>query len=146
VSTATTSRAATAAFLVLLLASLAGVLAVQRLKQAPEVVTGYGLEAQVLSPDGDGVADTVTFRLRPRRDDEVTVAIVTPGGAVVRRLAENRALTPARRWPFTWDGRDDAGAVVPDGTYFPRVSLRHAGRTVRLPTPLVVQSREPGRG
>src|SRR5262249_37904464 len=41
----------------------------------------------------------------------------------------------------TWDGRNDAGAVVPDGTYRPRVHLRH--RTILMPNPIRVDTKAP---
>lgn len=46
--------------------------------------------------------------------DDLTVEISDPGGAVVRRLTLG---AQAGVTEFEWDGRDDAGALMPAGTY-----------------------------
>jgi hypothetical protein len=42
-----------------------------------------------------------------------------------------------------WDGRDDAGNVVPEGRYRPRVHLDSARRTILLPNPITVDTTAP---
>ncbi|MEM9387094.1 MAG: flagellar hook assembly protein FlgD [Pseudomonadota bacterium] len=46
--------------------------------------------------------------------DDLTVEITDPGGAVIRRLSLG---AQAGLTDFTWDGRDEAGAPMPAGTY-----------------------------
>lgn len=72
----------------------------------------------------------IGFRLR--KADRVTVAIVSDGD-VVRTLAES---VPERRGDlrYTWDGRDDEGRVVPEGSYRVRVHLAKERRTIVLPS------------
>jgi hypothetical protein len=82
------------------------------------------------SPNGDGHADTVTFAVRLRRTDDVTVSIVTRDGGVVRRLAEDLRVRQGRVYRFRWDGRTAAGTIAPDGEYHVRVGLRGQGRIV----------------
>ncbi len=74
---------------------------------------------QWFSPNGDSNRESVA----------VTATNTEPGSFTVR--ARNAAGTLLKRWsvpdvggptPITWDGRDSAGRVVPDGTYTLRVS------------------------
>lgn len=77
-----------------------------------------------------------------RKSDRLTVEIVDANGDVVRTLARSRA---ARRGAqqFTWNGRDDANHVVPDGTYRPRVHLAHEHRTIQLPNRIRMDATPP---
>lgn len=63
------------------------------------------------SPDGDGVRDSTT--LGYRATGPVTVVVSNSLGRRVRTLAENAPAVGS----FTWDGRDDAGRLLFDGTY-----------------------------
>jgi hypothetical protein len=44
---------------------------------------------------------------------------------------------------YVWDGRDDAGRIVAEGVYRPRVRLRKHGRTIVLPNPIRVDTTAP---
>lgn len=71
----------------------------------------------LISPNGDGVKDAVTFRYLVQQPARVALRIVGPGpeGPTVRTGGlEYPAIGPAS---FSWDGRDGAGRVVPDGRY-----------------------------
>ena len=77
-----------------------------------------------------------------RKPDRLTVAIVDTNGDVVRTLVRSR---PARRGAqqFTWNGRDDANHVVPDGTYRPRLHLANEHRTILLPNRIRMDATPP---
>lgn len=77
-----------------------------------------------------------------RKSDDLTVEIVDGNGDVVRTLARSR---PARRGAqqFTWNGRDDANHVVPDGTFRPRIHLAHEHRTILLPNRIRMDATPP---
>ena len=81
------------------------------------------------SPNADGRRETVAFTFKLKNADDVDLQVVDADGEPVRRLAELRipAYTPRR---FVWDGRDDAGRPVEDGTYRLRITLRNEGRSV----------------
>ncbi|HEX6491043.1 MAG TPA: FlgD immunoglobulin-like domain containing protein [Gaiellaceae bacterium] len=82
----------------------------------------------------------ISFRLREA--DDVSVAIVDASGRVVRSLpAPPRPHAGLQR--FAWDGRDDAGRAVADGTYKPRLRLPGEHRTILLPNPIVVDNVAP---
>ena len=82
------------------------------------------------------------IRFRLRRTDRVTLGIVDGDGEVVRTLVSSQRRRPgvvlAR-----WDGRDDGGTVVPDGSYNPRVHLAGDRRTIVLPAPIEVDTTSP---
>jgi hypothetical protein len=91
----------------------------------------------------DSVSDSkasISFLLR--KPDRLTVEIVNGGGDVVRTLARSRT---ARRGiqQFLWNGRDNAGQVVADGTYRPRVHLAGEHRTILLPNPIRMDATPP---
>ena len=35
-----------------------------------------------------------------------------------------------------WDGRDDAGRILPEGDYRPRIHVRSEHQTITLPNPI----------
>jgi hypothetical protein len=122
---------ARAAFALLVAATFAGIFVAQRLKSAPKVAVITGITHQ-FSPNGDGRRDACAIRVRVRKDDDVTIAIVDADDTPVRRLASAvpaRARQPVR---VRWDGRTDDGARAPEGVYRVRVSLRRGGRAVTL--------------
>ena len=90
----------------------------------PPVVTRFNA-TRLFSPDGDGRREDAKVNVRLSEPAAVTVE-VQKDGATVRRLITDR--TAPRGWVREdWDGRDDDGRVVPDGTY--ALKLRaHAGK------------------
>jgi hypothetical protein len=82
----------------------------------------------------------VNFKLR--KGDRVTLEVVDGDGDVVRTLFRGRRFGPVRL-EAGWDGRDDAGRVVPDGDYRPRVRLADAHRTIVFPNEMTVDTVKP---
>ena len=77
--------------------------------------------------DGDALAATSILGARLIRPATLSWVIRDASGAVVRHGGEGVA---AQRGPvrFEWDGRDDAGQFVPEGTYLGRIRVtRPAG-------------------
>jgi flagellar hook assembly protein FlgD len=66
--------------------------------------------------DGDGYAPTTTFSFRLASPASVSWTVVNAAGATVRTIKANEALA-AGSFSFAWNGRNDAGAFVPRGTY-----------------------------
>lgn len=82
----------------------------------------------------------VSFRLR--KVDAIDVAIVDEDGEPVRVLASGAR--PGRgRVAFRWGGRNDAGAIVPDGAYRLRVRLVGQDRTTTFRREVVVDTEPP---
>jgi hypothetical protein len=81
---------------------------------------------------------SIGFRLS--NPDVVTVSIVS-GGHVVRTLA--RSVSVSAGYQVWWDGKDDQGRRLKDGSYLPRVKLEDAGRTFTLPNPIALDTKRP---
>jgi hypothetical protein len=96
---------------------------------------------KVVAPDSVGHA-TAGIGFALRKPDRITVEIVNGSGNVVRTLVRNRT-SPRGRQQFTWDGRDQAHEVVPDGSYRPRVHLAREHRTILMPNPIRMDATPP---
>lgn len=125
----------------LLVATAAAFAYAERLKLTPSPILGTRVD-KLFAPTcacGTGSA-RIAFRLR--RHDRVTVTIIDRHGTVVRTITRGRpehsGLVVVR-----WDGRDDSGAVVPDGVYRPRVKLALNRRTILLPNPIRTDTTRP---
>jgi FlgD Ig-like domain len=97
---------------------------------------------KVFSPVCRCSTQKARIRFYLRRADRLTLSIENSDQKVVRTIVADHAARRGRfaRW---WDGRDNAGAVVPDGVYKPRVHLAHEHRTIVLPNPIQVETKPP---
>jgi flagellar hook assembly protein FlgD len=84
---------------------------------APVLVSFAG--ASVFTPNGDGITDTLGLTYDLSAPATLDVSVLTVAGASVRHFTVAAARGTGR---FTWDGRDDSGASVPDGTYLLRAT------------------------
>jgi outer membrane protein OmpA-like peptidoglycan-associated protein/flagellar hook assembly protein FlgD len=80
---------------------------------APSATISPADAAAIFSPDGDGNKDTILFRLSGSVEDLWTLKVVDAANNTVR-TATFKDAAPV---DFTWDGKSDAGGVVPDGVY-----------------------------
>jgi hypothetical protein len=126
------TRAAAIVFATLVAATFSAFFVAQRLKAAPAVV-GEFRRTPFFSPNSDGRFDRATVRFELRRHDTVTLAVVNAAGDRVRELIAGTDYLPYREIRARWDGRDDAGRRVPDGTYRYRIALLGQGRNVVMP-------------
>jgi hypothetical protein len=136
------TRAATAVFGALVVATFGAFFLAQRLKHEPSVVKGFRRVA-IISPNGDGRKDRSPLSFFLKKTEDVSVDIVDERRALIRSLADDRHLPAHRRIRLVWDGRDDVGHIVPDGLYTVRVTLRREGRAVFLPAPITVDTKPP---
>jgi hypothetical protein len=138
------ARIASTVLVVALLAATAAAFALtQGLKLQKSPVFGTEVE-RVFSPVcacGRGGGDEATISFRLREADRVDVEIVD-GDLVVRTIERSRSY-PRGRVAVEWNGRDDAGEVLPEGEYRPRVRLREAHQTITLPNPIRVDVTPP---
>lgn len=67
--------------------------------------------------DGDSLAPTTTFSMTLTQPAVFSWRVVDATGNVVRTNMANASLD-AGNVSWTWDGRNDASAFVPDGTYY----------------------------
>lgn len=129
-------------FVILVGATFAAFFVAQRLKSEPPVIT-IGTITQFFSPNGDGSKDASNISISTKVEDVATVDIVDLDGDRVRRLREGVAMAPYRPLRLVWDGKDDDGAVVPDGRYRVRVALRDEGRSAVLQKTMNVDTKAP---
>jgi len=125
----------------LLVATSAAFVVTEKLKLTRSPIVGP-IVAKVFSPTCDCPTAAADIRFRLRTPDRVSVEIVDSDGNVVRELARDRP--QGRRFTtFVWDGRDDAGRVVAEGTYKPRVHLDRQRRTIVMPNRIRVDTTPP---
>ena len=135
------ARIASTVLVVALLAATAAAFALtQGLKLQKSPIFGTEVDT-VFSPVCDCDRETATIAFRLREADRVDVTIVD-GDEVVRTI-ERRRSYPRGRVVVEWDGRDDAGRVLPEGEYQPRVRLDDAHFTTTLPNPIRIDVTAP---
>ena len=83
--------------------------------------------------------DVARVRFHLHRPERIDVTVTNRDGVGVRVLASDLR-RPKGRVELTWDGRDDAGGVVPNGTYRIRVRLGDERRTIVIPEGIRVMS------
>jgi hypothetical protein len=136
------TRLARVAFAVLVLATLAAFVVTQKLKSSPPLVVRPHIFS-VFSPTPDARVSRARISFWIVKGDEASVSIVDDEGRIVRRLVDGHQLPKRKRLVLFWNGRDQSGTVVPDGSYRVRVALIHQGRTIDLAQPIRVDTRAP---
>ena len=127
---------------VALLAATAAAFAVtERLKLERSPITGTQVD-RVFSPVCECARNVAVISFVLRRRATVTVDVLDADGRSVRTLVRDRD-EQRGRVSYTWDGRDEADRVVPEGIYRPRVQLEEHGRTILLPNPIRVDTTAP---
>ena len=102
------------------------------------------------SPNGDGQEDTADIYYCLSKDAKVTVTVTDAGGSAVRTIESAAAKTGypncySSNNYTTWDGKDDAGKVVPDGVYTVHIhAVDSGGGTGDATTRRGVDTRVPG--
>lgn len=135
------SLAITALVLLIIGGTAAAFAVTERLKLEPFPITAPRFTDR-FSPTCRCAASVASLSVRVRRSGPVDAAVVDSRGAVIRTLAEGRQVRSGRV-AFSWDGRDAAGEIVPDGSYRLRVHLDNGGSTVVIPTTITVDTQPP---
>ena len=135
------SGAVTVLVLALLVATTAAFALTEALKLQLSPVTAPRFD-KLFSPTCACETSTAKLSVRLREPATVDAVVVDEDGDPVRTLAAN---VKRRRGPvaFEWDGRDDAGEVVPDGRYRLRIRLDEQRRTIVIPNPIRVDTEAP---
>src|SRR5829696_8959648 len=79
---------------------------------------------------GDGYRDTSQIGFDLSEPASVSFMVTDGEGTEVRRIVSSRKLAGDAKHRFSWDGRDDDGNVVRDGTYRMRVVRRDESRVI----------------
>ena len=132
-----------AVFALLVLATVGAFFVTQSLKTEIPLVLRFGAMPRDISPNGDRVRDSTRVGFDLSETAEVSFSVIDSEGEEVRRLVDDRELRGGRKYRFAWNGRDDEGAVVTDGTYRLRVVRRKEGRVVDSIKEVRVDTRPP---
>jgi flagellar hook capping protein FlgD len=124
--------------LLLIVATATAFAVTQRLKLEPSPISRTRVSDD-FSPVCRCASRTASIEFSLRRADDLRIAVRTASGEVT--VAEGSFAQGDVH--VRWDGRDAAGEVVPDGTYYPFVQLQRAGRTIDLPNPIRVDTVRP---
>jgi hypothetical protein len=133
------------ALTVLLLALLVGTIAAFALTEALKLERSPLKRASfggIFSPTCACSTDTAHLVFRLRRADTLDALIVDADGHPVRTLLSRSPRVPGRV-ALRWDGRDDAGTIVPDGPYRLRLHFAHERRTIVVPDLVRVDTEAP---
>ncbi len=125
----------------LLAATAAAFALTEVLKLQKSPITGTNV-APVLSPVCDCRTAEASIRFKLRERDVLDVSVIDGSGDVVATVVRGEAV-PAGRVSLEWDGRDDAGNVLPEGDYRPRVHLREANFTIDMPNEMRIDVTAP---
>ena len=160
------SRAPVAAFVALVIATVAAFFFTQHLKVTTPVIQGRPAPVPShINPvyaswcvrrNGKGALVRTNYRQMQisfylqNRSDNVTVQIVDRDQVPVRTIANNVYMRaqPPQRHKFTWNGRLADGSLAPAGTYYVKVSLLHQARSLIISNstaalPVMVETTRP---
>jgi hypothetical protein len=147
------SRLVRVVFAVLVLGTAGAFVLTQVLKTEMPVVLRFSVAPIYFSPNGDGARDRTRIGFDLSEPAEVSFSVIDMDGNEVRELFDERELAGDAKHRFAWNGRDDEGNVVPDGTYRMRVVRRKEGRRLdsfkeivldTTPPKVALRSSEPG--
>jgi spore germination protein YaaH/flagellar hook assembly protein FlgD len=82
----------------------------------PPAITGATLSSSIISPNGDGRLDTATMRVTVTGELTYGWAVQPYFDGIAGKAVRTGSAT-GKNVAFQWDGRNSAGAVVPDGPY-----------------------------
>jgi hypothetical protein len=135
-------RAAVTALVLALLAGTAAAFVVTeelKLERSPIARPQFD---RIFSPVCDCVKETARLVFGLRSADTIDAVIVDADGDPVRTLASG-SRRGRGRVVFRWGGRDDAGALVPEGVYRLQVRLADQRRTIVIPNRIRVDTTPP---
>src|SRR5829696_5213358 len=119
-----------AVFALLVVATIAAFFVTQQLKSEFPLVIRFAAKPKQISPNSDRYRDSTQVGFDLSEPAKVTFSILDGEGNEVRRLVDDRELAGDAKHRFRWNGRDNDGAIVPDGVYRMRVLRRDEGRVI----------------
>ncbi|MDQ7029197.1 MAG: FlgD immunoglobulin-like domain containing protein [Ardenticatenia bacterium] len=108
--------------------------------RAPRIT--LAVDQPLFSPNGDGYLEALTAFYVLSEQANVTAEVINSAGQRVRTLMQEQPQT-AGQHALTWDGRDDGGNIVPDGTYRLRVVALGTARRSEHALPVEVDTTPP---
>src|SRR5215211_4743 len=132
-----------AVFAVLVVATVAAFFTTQQLKGEFPLVIRFATKPAHFSPNGDDYRDATEIGFDLSEPASVSFLVVDSEGNEVRRIVSERRLAGDAKHRFRWDGRDDGGELVPDGTYRMRVVRRDESRVIDSAKEITVDRKPP---
>jgi hypothetical protein len=132
-----------AVFVVLVVATVAAFFTTQQLKGEFPLVIRFATKPAHFSPNGDDYRDSTEIGFDLSEPANVSFLVVDSEGNEVRRVVSERPLAGDAKHRFRWDGSDDAGNPVPDGTYRMRVVRRDESRVIDSTKEITVDRKPP---
>ncbi len=126
----------------LLAATAAAFALTQGLKNQPAGIFGTQVPRDIFSPVCDCGSDQASITFKLRNPDRLDVSVVDGSERVVSTIEDDREHERGLV-AIQWDGRDDAGRVLPEGAYKLRVRLRDDRTTYTLPNPIRIDVTRP---
>jgi hypothetical protein len=113
----------------------------EKLKLERSPITGTRMPT-AFSPACHCASDSARISFRLRKPDTVSATVLDEDGEMVQTIAEG--LHAAKGYVrLKWDGRNQAGAVVPEGGYRVRVHLARRHETITIPNTIQVDVTPP---
>jgi FlgD Ig-like domain len=112
---------------------------VLKLEGTPIVRPGFNVS---FSPGCACRHDTARLTIRLKKPETIDATIVGSDGDAVRTLLD-ASREPTGPLVLIWDGKDDSGVIVPDGTYKVRLSFDGPDRSILVPNPIRVDTEPP---
>jgi len=132
-----------AVFAALVLATFAAFVVAQQLKSEFPLVIRFAAVPGDFSPNGDGFRDFTFVGFDLSRTAEVKFSVLDSEGTEVRTFLDGKRLAGDRKYRYMWNGRDDHGKRVPDGSYRMRVIRVDEGRVINSLKDVVVDTHPP---
>jgi hypothetical protein len=130
----------TATLVGLLVATAAAFAITERLKLTKSAVYGTVISTRI-SPTCGCQYRRATIFFKLRRPDDITVTVLNARGQDVALLAAQH--DPRGPVTLTWNGRNDNGRRVRDGTYKVRIHLTGQHQTIEFPNRIQLDTKPP---
>ncbi len=130
----------TATLVGLLVATAAAFAITERLKLTKSAVYGTVISTRI-SPTCGCQSRRASIFFKLRRPDDITVTVLNARGQDVALLAAQQY--PRGPVTLTWNGRNDSGRRVRDGTYKVRIHLTGQHQTIEFPNRIQLDTKPP---
>lgn len=84
------------------------------------IIKNFGISPNLISPNSDGKRDAATINYELAYASDSKLEIIDSAGVIKRTYATTAP--SAGSYTYLWDGKDDAGATVSDGSFSIRLS------------------------
>ena len=132
-----------AVFALLVVATIGAFFLTQQLKGEEPLVLRFATKPAHFSPNADDYRDTTRIGFDISEPASVSFLVIDAEGNEVRRMLDGGRIEGDTKPRFTWDGRNDEGDPVADGTYRMRVVRRDESRVIDSVKKITVDRKPP---